>query len=93
MEKIEVKEKTATMIICDNNSTIQLSKNPMFHGKSKHIDVKFHFLRDLVNNRVINLSHCAFENQTADIMTKSLKLEQFEKLHGMHGVTNTTEVS
>lgn len=93
LEKIEVEEKTATMIMCDNSSTIQLSKNPVFHGKSKHIDVKFHFLRDLVNNGVIKLSYCASENQTADIMTKPLKLEQFEKLRGMLGVTDITEVS
>ena len=93
LEKIEVENKTATMIMCDNSSTIQLSKNPVFHGKSKHIDVKFHFLRDLVNNGVIKLSYYASENQTADIMTKPLKLEQFEKLRGMLGVTDIAEVS
>lgn len=90
--KIEVEEKIATMIMCDNSYTIQLSNNPVFHGKSKHIDVKFHFLRELVNNGVIKLSYCASENQTVDIMTKSLKLEQFEKLRGMLGVTDITKV-
>ena len=53
LEKLGVEEKTGTVIMCDNNSTIQLSKNPVFHGKSKHIDVRFHFLRDLVNDGVI----------------------------------------
>jgi hypothetical protein len=93
LEKIEVEEKTATVIMCDNSSTIQLSKNPVFHGKSKHIDVKFHFLRDLVNDGVIKLIYCASENQIADIMTKPLKLEQFEKLREMLGVTDITKVS
>ena len=93
LEKIEVEAKTATTIMCDNSSTIQLSKNPVFHGKSKHIDVKFHFLRDLVNNGIIKLNYCASENQIADIMTKPLKLEQFEKLRGMLGVTDITKIS
>jgi hypothetical protein len=65
----------------------------VFHGKSKHIDVKFHFLRDLVNDGVIKLSYCASENQIADIMTKPLKLEQYEKLREMLGVTDITKVS
>lgn len=81
------------MIMCDNSYTVRLSKNHVFHGKSKHIDVKFHFLRDLVNNGVIKLSYCASENQTANIMTKPLKLEQFKKLRGMLGVTDINEVA
>ena len=38
-----------TIIHCDSSSTIKLSKNPVMHGRSKHIDVRFHFLRDLTN--------------------------------------------
>lgn len=93
LEKLGVKEETSTVIMCDNNSTIQLSKNPVFHGKSKHIDVRFHFLRDLVNDGVIELRFCKSQDQIADIMTKPLKLEQFEKLRNMLGVTEVTKVS
>ena len=93
LEKLGVEEKTGIVIMCDNSSTIQLSKNPMFHGKSKHIDVRFHFLRVLVNDGVVELSYCNSQDQIADIMTKPLKLEQFEKLHGMLGVTKVTTVS
>ncbi|KAK9734241.1 hypothetical protein RND81_04G125600 [Saponaria officinalis] len=93
LKHIEVEENNETMIMCDNNSTIQLSKNPVFHGKSKHIDVKFHFLRDLVNDGILTLSYCNSENQIADIMTKPLKLEQFEKLRGMLGVTDVADIS
>ena len=76
LEKLGVEEKTGTVIMFDNNSTIQLSKNPVFHGKSKHIDVRFHFLRDLVNDGVVEMSYCNSQDQIADIMTKPLKLEQ-----------------
>ena len=58
LKKLGVEEKTGTVIMCDNSSTIQLSKNPVFHGKSKHMDVRFHFLRDLVNDGVVELSYC-----------------------------------
>jgi len=68
-------QKEATVIHCDNISSIKLSKNPIVHGRSKHIDVRFHFLRDLAKDGVIELNHCNSQDQLADIMTKPLKLE------------------
>lgn len=93
LEKIGFEEKTETVIKCDNSSAIQLSKHPVFHGKSKHIEVRFHYLRDLVNDGIVKLSYVPTEDQVADIFTKPLKLEQFEKLRGMLGVTEIVEVS
>ena len=75
------------MIYCDNNSTIKLSKNPVLHGRSKHIDVRFHFLRDLTRDGVVELVYCNTHEQVADIMTKPINLEAFLKLRdklGMH---------
>jgi len=88
LEQIGIMEKTEVEVMCDNSSTIQLSKHPVFHGKSKHIDVRFHFLRDLVNDGVIKLSFCNSQDQLADIMTKPLKLEQFDKLRSMLGISS-----
>jgi len=56
LEELEFKQAGATTIYCDNNSTIKLSKNPVLHGRSKHIDVKWYFLRDLCSDGVIQLS-------------------------------------
>jgi len=67
-------QKKRTIVMCDNNSTIKLSKNHVMHGRSKHIDVRFHFLREFANNGIIKLLHCGLEEQTADMMTKPLKL-------------------
>jgi len=75
LEKLGFNEETETFILCDNNSIIQLSKNPVLHGRSKHIDIKFHFLRDLIRNEIIKLSYCSSKIQVADIMTKPLKLK------------------
>ncbi|KAD5961638.1 hypothetical protein E3N88_13111 [Mikania micrantha] len=69
-------------IYCDNTSTINLSKNPVMHRRTKHIEVRYHFLRELVNKEEIKLVFCSSADQVADIMTKPIKLEAFEKLRG-----------
>ena len=59
-----------TIIYCSNNSTIAFSKNYVFHKITKHIDAKYHFIRELVNNGEIVLHHCRTKEQFADILTK-----------------------
>lgn len=86
LEEIGVEQKEGTVLYCDNSSTIKLSKNPVLHGRSKHIHVRFHFLRELVNNGVIKLEYCPTQEQVSDIMTKAVKLEVFERLRMSLGV-------
>ena len=86
LEELHFKQEGAIAIYCDSSSAIKLSKNPVLHGRSKHIDVKFHFLRDLTKEGVIDLIHCRSEDQVADIFTKSLKLAAFQKLRKLLGV-------
>ncbi|XP_075664017.1 secreted RxLR effector protein 161-like [Castanea sativa] len=86
LEELKFKEDGPTLIYCDNSSTIKLSKNPVLHGRSKHIDVKYHFLRDLTNDGVINLVYYRSEDQIADILTKPLKFPAFQKLRELLGV-------
>jgi hypothetical protein len=64
-------------------STINLTKNPIMHGRSKHINVRFHFLRELCKEGVIELKHCNSQDQVANIMTKALKIDIFEKLRSL----------
>lgn len=70
-------QKQSTIIMCDNNSTIKMSQIPIMHGRCKHIDVRFHFLRDLTKDRKIEICHCSSENKLADVLTKPLKLDSF----------------
>jgi hypothetical protein len=86
-------QEGSTVIVCDNSSTIKLSKNPIMHGKSKHIRVRFHFLRDLVKDGDIELVHCVTQEHVADLMTKALKLEAFQKLRKKMGMLDFTEVN
>lgn len=56
---------------CDNQSAIVVAKNPAHHGRIKHINVLYHFIRGLVTNGVISLHHCSTDHQLADIFTMS----------------------
>jgi hypothetical protein len=76
-----------TMIInCDNTSAINISKNPVQHSRTMHIDIRHHFLRDLVDFEVVSLSFIPTENQLADILTKPLDGSRFEFLRKDIGV-------
>ncbi|PNX57516.1 hypothetical protein L195_g058734, partial [Trifolium pratense] len=88
---LKVKQPECTVIYCDNSSSIKFSKNPIMHGRSKHIDVRYHFLRDLTKDNVIELVHCRSEEQLADILTKPLKFDSFSKLREGLGICDLNE--
>lgn len=91
LENLGLKQNGCLTTFCDNSSTIKLSKNPTLHGRSKHIDIRFHFLRDYANEGIVELSYCPTQNQLADVMTKPVKLESsvnFRKSLGMCCVTD-----
>jgi hypothetical protein len=89
LEKLGHEQNKCTVVFCDNSSTINLSKNPVLHAKSKHIDVRFHFLRDLTKDGVIKLEHCDSKDQIADIMNKPLRQHVFLKFRESLGVCST----
>ena len=64
-------------ILCDNTSAINLAKNPIQHSRSKHIDIKHHFIRDHVQKGDIKLSFVNTEDQIADVFTKPLAEDHF----------------
>jgi hypothetical protein len=74
------------MIHVDNKSTIKFSKNPMQHGRSKRIDTRFHFLRDHVKQKTIELKYCNIREQVADIFMKPLPVAPFSMLREMLGI-------
>ena len=86
LEELKQVQSSPTRIYCDNKSAIALSKNPVFHGRSKHIDIKYQYIRQLVKGGEIEFEFCSSEEQAADIMPKPLKAELFEKYKTMLGV-------
>ncbi|CAB4042840.1 Hypothetical predicted protein [Paramuricea clavata] len=70
----------------DNQSAIAMSKNPQFHGRSKHIDIKYHFVRDQVEKKTLTVLYCPTGSMLADLFTKGIPKEQFKKLRELTGV-------
>lgn len=73
-------------LFIDNKSAIDLAKNPMFYGRNKHINIRYHFLRECVNRGEIVVKHVATENQRADILTKAFTTIKFERMRKLLGV-------
>ena len=72
---------TAPVLIYeDNQSTIKLVQNPVFHKKSKHVDIKYHFARELVENRTLAVQYVSTVENVADIFTKPLAFKEFTTL-------------
>ena len=82
-----------TPIFCDNTSTINLAKNPIQHSRTKHIEIRHHFLRDHVERKDIYLSHVDTLNQIADIFTKPLDEKPFSNLRRELGMIDISEIS
>ena len=60
----------ATCIYRDNQSCIKLSENPVFHDKSKHIEIKYQYIHDMVEKGVVKLQYIATDEQVVDVLTK-----------------------
>jgi hypothetical protein len=72
-------------LLCDSTSAITVAKNPVLHSRTKHIDVRFHFLYDHSENGDISLCQVDTHRQLADIFTKPLDLSSFTHLRGELG--------
>ena len=69
------------VVYCDDSSAIDIFKNPVQHFKTKHIEIRYHFIRDLVERRIVSLEYIPTKRQNADIFTKPLDRSKFETLH------------
>ena len=65
---------------------MKLSENPVFHDKSKHIEIKYHYIRDMVQKKAVNLQYVAIEEQIADVLKKPLARLKFEYFREKLGV-------
>ena len=65
-------QKNPTIIYGDNYGSVELSHNSQFHQRSKHIDLRYHWIRELVNKNTIDIQTCRDSEQTADVLTKAL---------------------
>ena len=87
--KVEIKEPL--VMYCDNTSEINISKNPVMHSKTKHIAIKYHLVRELVQDKEIRLEYVHTKEQIANIFTKLLPKDAFLYLRGILGVIPLSE--
>ena len=79
-------DQRTMVVFCDNTSAINISKNPVLHSRTKHNDIRHHFIRDLVENKVLSLEYVPIEGQIVDILTKPLDVSRFESLRKSIGL-------
>lgn len=80
------------ILYVDNKSAVDLAQNPVFHGRSKHIDLRYHFIRDCVEKGLIIIRHVGTNEQRADIMTKAMAAAKFERMRDLLGVKRLSDV-
>ena len=68
---------SAPIILCDNLGAIYLSANPVFHARTKHVEVDYHFVRDRVAKKEIQIHFISSQDQLANIFTKPLPSSSF----------------
>ena len=78
-----------TLIKGDNSGSITMARNPQFHQRSKHIAIRWHLIRDLVNDDILTIEECRDPEQTADVLTKLLTRFKHQKHVTEMGLTLT----
>jgi hypothetical protein len=79
-------EMEATVILCDNQSCIKMTENHVFHDKSKHIEIRYQYIHDMVQRGAIKLQYVGTDERVADVFTKPLshvKIEYFREKLGI----------
>ena len=82
----EMASDDAIKIYEDNQGSIALAKNPEFHKRTKHIDIRYHFVREKVEEGEVVLQYVSTTDMLADIMTKAITAVQFENLRNRLGI-------
>ena len=86
---LQMEQTKGTEVLVDNQATIAISHNPVFHGKTKHFNIKLFFLREVQKDGDITLVYCKTEEQLADIFTKPLSVSKFQLIRKKLGVCSS----
>jgi hypothetical protein len=87
---VEEEKNGPTCINCDNQSAIKLTHNPIYHARSKHIELQHHFVREKIESNEIGLIFCNKNDNLADILTKPLIILKFEVFRSKLGVVENS---
>ena len=87
LEDFGVNMSLSTEVLEDNQGAIAISKNPVRHNRTKHIDIRYHFIREAVEDGTVRLTYCPTKDMVADILTKPLPKGQFQLLRAKLGLS------
>jgi hypothetical protein len=79
-------EMRATAILCDNQSCIKMTENLVCHDRSKHIEIRYHFICDMVQRGALKLQYISKDEQVSDVLTKPLSRVKFEHFQDKLGI-------
>jgi hypothetical protein len=79
-------EMRATLILCGNHRCIKMIENLLFHDRSKHIEIHYHYIRDMVQRGALKLQYISTDEQVADVLTKPLSRVKFEYFRDNLGI-------
>ena len=86
LEELYHKQAKPTVLHEDNQSAIAVAQNPQSHSKMKHIDIRYHFVREKVLDNTVELRYCPTNDMLADVLTKGLTFDKFARLRELTGV-------
>lgn len=86
LEELGVHKEKPTVIMEDNQGAIAIAQNPVNHSRTKHIDIRHHYVREAIQDGIITLEYCSTKEMVADLLTKPLPKVQFQKLRELMGV-------
>jgi hypothetical protein len=86
-------ERDPTIIHCDNQSCVKLFENLVFHDRSKHIEIKYHYIRDMVHRKAVHVQYLPSHEQIADIFTKPLAKTKFEYFRERLGLVENASLA
>lgn len=85
----EITEQMYTIkLYNDNQSAKKLSENPIFHNRTKHIDIQYHYCREVISDKIVEINYLPTGEMPADIFTKSLNSVKHHKFINMLGIAN-----
>jgi hypothetical protein len=90
LTELGLQETNPIPLLCDNQSAVRLVRNPDSHQRTKHIDVKYHYIRDQQEGGEINILYVDTNNQLADILTKPLAAARFNWLREEIGIKSSS---
>ena len=88
LKDIGVNHEKEALLFCDSQAALHIGFNPVFHKRTKHIEIDCHVVRDKVLEKVIKLNHVRSNCQLADLLTKALNYNQFSTLNFKMGMIN-----